>query len=255
VITNLSAKLKSIYRNELNTEAVYSDSNRKTLSLTPANGKTFFCPICEKWHRRFLPFGLYARKNAECPTCGSLERHRFMWRHLCGPVGVMQRRLEVLHIAPEMSIEARLSNLRNLRYRSIDLYNPLAGEQMDLTALRLESATFDLVICSHVLEHIEEDHLAISEMARVLRPGGTLIAMVPVDTKLSRTFEDASITDPLERHTAFGHPYHVRICGMDYDQRISEGGFNVRTYKSRQMLPHQRRVERINRALLYHCTK
>ncbi len=37
------------------------------------------CPICRVASDRFLPFGLNGRPNAQCPNCGSLERHRMLW--------------------------------------------------------------------------------------------------------------------------------------------------------------------------------
>lgn len=49
----------------------------------------------------------------------------------------------------------------------------------DATALPFESAGFDLVICSEVLEHIDNHQQAMAEMVRVLRPGGHLVVSVP----------------------------------------------------------------------------
>ena len=77
---------------------------------------------------------------------------------------------------------------------------------MDLTNLTFDSRMFDLIICSHVLEHIEDDGSAMREMARVLRPNGRAIVLVPVDMGRDTTYEDASITAPSERLAPFGHP-------------------------------------------------
>lgn len=49
----------------------------------------------------------------------------------------------------------------------------------DATRLPFEDGTFDRVIASEVLEHIPIDTLAISELARVLKPGGTMAVTVP----------------------------------------------------------------------------
>jgi SAM-dependent methyltransferase len=49
----------------------------------------------------------------------------------------------------------------------------------DATALPFENAGFDLVICSEVLEHIDNHQHAMAEMVRVLRPGGHLVVSVP----------------------------------------------------------------------------
>ncbi len=51
---------------------------------------------------------------------------------------------------------------------------------LDLTHLGLRSGSFDVVVCSEVIEHIEADGAAIAEIARVLEPGGTLLLTVPL---------------------------------------------------------------------------
>ncbi len=51
------------------------------------------------------------------------------------------------------------------------------GSATDMTSI--EPNSFDTVLCSEVLEHIAEPSKALAEMARVIRPGGTLILTVP----------------------------------------------------------------------------
>ena len=49
----------------------------------------------------------------------------------------------------------------------------------DINHLPFADATFDLVICSEVLEHLVDCTGAIAEAARVTRPGGTFVVSVP----------------------------------------------------------------------------
>jgi SAM-dependent methyltransferase len=49
----------------------------------------------------------------------------------------------------------------------------------DATVLPFPDATFDRVIAAEVLEHIPADQVAMSELARVLKPGGTMAVTVP----------------------------------------------------------------------------
>jgi SAM-dependent methyltransferase len=51
--------------------------------------------------------------------------------------------------------------------------------QADVTKLPFADASFDIVVCSEVLEHVEESRTAVSELVRVLKPGGDLVVTVP----------------------------------------------------------------------------
>lgn len=50
---------------------------------------------------------------------------------------------------------------------------------MDITKMPFKSDSFDIVICSEVLEHIPDDARAVSELVRILKPGKTLAVSVP----------------------------------------------------------------------------
>ena len=51
--------------------------------------------------------------------------------------------------------------------------------QADITNLPFSDGSFDVVICSEVLEHIEDNQTAVAELVRVLKPGGDLVVTVP----------------------------------------------------------------------------
>ena len=67
----------------------------------------------------------------------------------------------------------------------------------------------------------------MSELARVLRPGGWAVLQVPISLKLRETLEEPALTDPSERNTRFGDPAHVRLYAKDYGQRLSDAGLDV----------------------------
>ena len=50
----------------------------------------------------------------------------------------------------------------------------------DLCALTFSDASFDLVLCNELFEHVQDLELAFREIARVLRPGGRLVATCPL---------------------------------------------------------------------------
>ncbi|MCH7793674.1 MAG: class I SAM-dependent methyltransferase [Proteobacteria bacterium] len=214
------------------------------------------CPICGASARRFLAFGLAGRRNAQCPGCGSLERHRMLWLYLARHTDLGVRRYRVLHTAPEPCLADALARLPNLRTRSVDRFNPHADVQADLTDLPFADRRFDVVLSSHVLEHIPDDGAAIAELARVLRPGGWAAIMVPYDPARPATEEGRHIASPAERLARFGHPYHYRIYGADFPARLADAGFHVTAVSSRRLLTaHRRRRYRINRNYLFVCTR
>src|SRR5208337_2514632 len=48
-----------------------------------------------------------------------------------------------------------------------------------ITDMSFDTASFDCILCSEVLEHIPDDSKAVAELRRVLRPGGVLVVTVP----------------------------------------------------------------------------
>jgi SAM-dependent methyltransferase len=91
--------------------------------------------------------------------------------------------------------------------------------------LPLEDSQFDLVLCAETLEHVRDVQLLLSEMRRVLRPGGTLAITTPAHSRLTglrllvRGFENSF--DPLSPHLRFFTKRSlVRLLGeMGYDVR------------------------------------
>ena len=138
----------------------------------------------------------------------------------------------MLHIAPERATSPRLAALPGLDYLTADLSSPTAMVRMDITAIQYPAATFDVILCSHVLEHVDDDRQAMREFFRVLKPGGWALLLVPTSTD-AFTIEDPSIIDPALRKRLFGHPQHVRQYGLDFAERVQEAGFTVQTFPPR----------------------
>ena len=86
-------------------------------------------------------------------------------------------------VALDQSLE-ELVDVRNTFAAMIEageLHDHVQGQPVSADALELPFAdeTFDRIICSEVLEHIPDDQTAIRELARVLRPGGSIAVTVP----------------------------------------------------------------------------
>ena len=191
-------------------------------------GRGVECPVCGARYRRFLPYGyVISRANALCPRCLALERHRLMWLYLVRETDFFTARPRVLHVAPEHCFIRRFERLLGDRYVTADLESPLAKVKMDIQHIPFPEESFDVIFCNHILEHVEDDRLALREMYRVMRPGGWGILLSPVNYDRAVTYEDPSITDEAGRQRAFGQKDHVRDYGRDYPDRLAEAGFAV----------------------------
>ncbi len=102
------------------------------------------------------------------------------------------RRVVGLELLPELLDEARRRTTDpRIEYRQADLNRPLD----------CPDASFDLVVCTEVLEHITNHEGAVAEFLRVLRPGGRLVISVP----------DRALEDSWTEVNRFGNPYHLRV--------------------------------------------
>ena len=193
-------------------------------------GDTFTDPIDGNSFRKFLPYGYSKqRKNALSPSTLSLERHRLMWLFLKNETSFFtsNKKLKTLHIAPEQCFLKIFKTQKNLDYITSDLESPIADVKADICNLPFQDNSFDVIFCNHVLEHIPNDTKAMQELFRVLKKGGFGIFQIPQDISREKTFEDAYITDKIERTKIFGQYDHVRVYGRDYFNKLRSVGFAV----------------------------
>jgi len=186
------------------------------------------CSLCGARLSRFLQ--LHRPCFRWCPVCRSLQRHRFSWLLLQRQLFSTRLPGDVLHFAPEESLANAFRRLPHIRYATTDLYAPGVTLRADIVRLPHRDAVFDLIYCSHVLEHIPDDRAAMRELRRVLRVGGIAVILTPLWTR--PTFEDPGVTDPFERERLFGQHDHVRWYGLDIVERLSGAGFSVCTVRA-----------------------
>lgn len=159
-----------------------------------------------------------------CPFCGSLPRNRRLWL-------LLKKRGDlsghVLHFSPSRSLYRQLKREMGIRYFSSDFEGEfLADHAFDITVIDQPPDKFDLIICYHVLEHIPDDKLAMSELYRVLKPGGRIYIQTPFHN--GEIYEDPTITSPAARELHFGQADHVRIYSVTgLEQRLANAGFKV----------------------------
>ncbi len=224
-------------------------------------GQEYTCPCCESSFRTFLKAGINNRPNAECPKCFSLERHRLLWLYLKNRTNLLSENLKVLHFAPEFQLYRLIRKLPNIDYLTADLSAPRVMVNIDITSIPFPDASFDAILCNHVLEHIPDDGKAMRELYRVLKPNGWAILQVPLDNNLAETLEDPQITSESDRIKFYGQKDHVRLYGRDYKNRLEAAGFQVQVHDYIQEigtdLAEKYRLvsEDTNTEDIYFCTK
>jgi SAM-dependent methyltransferase len=185
------------------------------------------CPCC-RHQGKFASFGIANRPGAMCPECGALERHRLLALALQSGFFSVEAQ-NVLHFAPERVVCDFLRSSRPASYRSADLAPGAADLVMNIENIDLADASVDLVVCLHVLEHVD-DTKALAQMHRILRPGGAAVLMVPLIEGWDETYENNLITGEADRLLHFGQKDHVRHFGSDFRARLTGADFTVKEF-------------------------
>jgi len=164
------------------------------------------CNICKN---EVFDLGPNGRKSFDgfslprCTKCQSLERHRALrdfWLHL--PLKYLLSK-NVLQFSTDLSVDKTWFNSYE-----VSIYG---GENsIDLQNINRSDASYDIINCVHVLEHVPEDRVALLEMMRVINNHGFIVLSVP---------------DPFHREVTidWGYPKeeqhgHFRIYGKDINQ-------------------------------------
>lgn len=229
------------------------------------SGRGRHCALCLNEVRSFHPHGGGAdvldrrkvvggmrRLNDRCPVCHAQDRARMIMMFLKNDIGVGRKPLKILHIAPEYSLFLWLMRQPNVAYVGTDLdgsrYRHIKNfTEADITALPFDENAFDVVICSHVLEHVPDDKKAMSEICRVLKPGGHALLLAPMALDGQGTDEDPSVQDPIVRNGRFGQWDHVRLYDpADFIDRMRSAGFETQLFEPFETNPEQAAELRLN---------
>ena len=217
----------------------------------------FFCPVCEDRVPGFSPLpDFYFQQLKEhgsdlqltdfetcnfrayqCPHCGAADRDRLYALYLAARLPsteAQQANFCLLDIAPAIALSSHIRRKYRIRYRTADLFQKNVDDRVDITSMNCYAdASFDAFICSHVLEHVENDRKAMAELLRVLKPGGWGIAMVPISSTLKEGREIQTATTVNERWKHFGQGDHVRLYSREgFVRQLREAGFMVNQFGS-----------------------
>lgn len=210
-------------------------------------GFKYKCPFCGYHARKMIPIGcdfkvIYekeiigcGRRFAGCTKCKSTDKERLVFTYLKNSIDFFSNRNKtILHMAPEPNLSKQFLAHKFKEYICGDFFAPGYEnvypnyvKNINILNIPYKDEYFDVIICNHVLEHVEDDIKGMSELFRVLKKGGFAILQVPISYKLDKTYENANITAPWAREEIFGQSDHVRIYGPDYVDRLKKVGFNV----------------------------
>lgn len=215
------------------------------------------CPNCNSTFESFVPLGSdYIRqvkesfifkidsaetlniKQYHCPTCYSSDRDRLISLFL-NLVFKKQDVKKIMHVAPAPPINNFIERNSSAKLITVDLYMPNVTHNLSLTDLSVfPDNNFDVIICSHVLEHIEEHELAVKELFRVASTGSVSLMLVPINTSLEHNFEIPIGNDPILRWKFYGQDDHVRLYSQNgFVSLLEKAGFEVELFKpSKQSL-------------------
>jgi len=216
----------------------------KQQEIEKYKGNKVICPICQSKFEKFAPYYPWKNEqnnvldveNVKCPNCSSLERHRLLWKYLNDETNLFNTQNKtLLEFAPYEFFFDVFSNHKSITYLPCDLlpeslkFIDYKGKILkeDITKLSFKDNSIEVILCSHVLEHIVDDKLAMSELFRVMKKGGWGIFQVSIDYNREITYEDFSIITSEGRKKAFGQKDHVRWYGKDFKDRLSRAGFIV----------------------------
>jgi len=180
------------------------------------------CPVCG-YEGMFSP--VRHKPEIWCPGCDSRPRHRLL--KLWVDRGMRLREgARVVHFAAE-PFAREWFEARGAEYLTADI-DDRHDLSLDIEAMALPDAAFDMLIAVHVLEHVD-DAQALAEIFRVLRPGGQAAIMVPVVEGWDETYEEPGLTEE-ERCLRYGDPLHRRFYGRDVRDRVRGAGFRLEEF-------------------------
>lgn len=182
-------------------------------------GNKYQCNICEVKLRKFVRLD---SNDLLCPNCGSLRRTRGLWNILKNKINGKT----ILHFSPSPSLKRLIENKTNPKtYITSDYEDEFESNyKFDIEKIDLPSESIDIIICYHILEHVENDFKALAELNRILKQDGTCYVQTPF--KEGSIYEDPTIINPADRLKHFGQKDHLRIYSPEgLKNRMNKSGF------------------------------
>jgi SAM-dependent methyltransferase len=250
----LKRKPISILANTARAIASLSLQQLYTFVKISIRGRPYYCPVCNRkvWRFSLLPVWYFAKWQEYgyihsifametlnivaygCPHCGAADRNRLYALYFKQQFSRMDvtKKYSFIEFGPSGPLSAMLRKHPLLSYRSSDLYLDNVDDKVDITDMPIyRNDSIDIFLCSHILEHVEDDRKAMAELYRILRPGGWGIVMAPILLTLTNVYEDASINSEADRWKHFQQGDHVRLYSKQgFIRRLEDAGFKVNQF-------------------------
>lgn len=212
------------------------------------SGNNIYCSICKKSFRRMLPYGasnsaikkykifsMGFRKNCICPNCYSKDRERLVCLFLKFLLNndFLQKNSKILHFSPERSLEHYFFKGKFKNYYTANLRGKNIDFKIDLSKKIAFRDKFDLIICNHVLEHIQNDILALKNIYSMLSKDGMAILQTPYSKIIDQDYFINENLSPEENLKLYGQDDHVRIYSKkSLINKIKNTGFELEIFPS-----------------------
>lgn len=171
--------------------------------------------------------------NYACSKCNAPDRDRLYALYLSELLKTAENNFMFLDIAPVTHLsDFILKYIPKKSYRTADLLMEGVDDNIDMQNMSVyNDNSYNFVLCSHVLEHVESDIKALKEIYRILKPGGKALLMAPINLGLKKSIEadlNKTYTEK-ERWRYFGQDDHLRLYSKnDFIDRIISVGFNLK---------------------------
>lgn len=199
--------------------------------------RVYYLPLSSYYEKQRKKYGVpmhisetLNKKEYTCPVCGASDRDRLMIL-MMKRLGLDQGYYEesLLQIAPAPAIEHWINgNCPCLQYDSTDLYMENVSFHADVQDMKeISDETYDYIICSHVLEHVQDDRKAMRELYRILKQDGFCLFLVPIALDCTEIDEEWGLSEA-ENWRRFGQNDHCRrYAKAGLLERLREAGFSV----------------------------
>ena len=151
-------------------------------------------------------------KEYLCPSCMCSDRDRMMVSFM-EKEGIKEapKNVRILQFAPAQPISKWITNnVPQAFYDTTDLFMDGVSFKSDIQNMdMIDDETYDILICSHVLEHVQDDRKAMAEMKRIMKSDGKLIFLVPIDLNVEQIDEEWGLSEE-ENWRRFGQGDHCR---------------------------------------------